>query len=134
RLADRVLGPRRDAGAFHAMESLALGGLAAGWGAGAFPFTDADLRGWPIRRSDLQEHYESVAKIIGVCGSAEDDLAPYFGSLPGLLPAARADSNGEALRESYERKRAQLRQRGLHAGDPWLAMATEKLGDRGPLK
>jgi choline dehydrogenase-like flavoprotein len=38
---------------FVGMESLARGGLAAGWGAGVARFADADLAGMPITLADL---------------------------------------------------------------------------------
>ena len=36
---------------FSVTQSLAKGGLAAGWGAGVFPFSDEDLPGTPFRAS-----------------------------------------------------------------------------------
>src|SRR5687767_1546134 len=47
---------------FQLTESLALSGLGAAWGAGVFPFSDAELSGWPISRSELDPHYRAVAE------------------------------------------------------------------------
>jgi choline dehydrogenase-like flavoprotein len=122
------------AGDFNAMQSLALGGLAAGWGAGAFPFNDRDLAQWPITREALQPHYEAVARQIGVCGRAHGDLGAELGPLAALLPAARTDSNGLALFARYRKQRAALRARGFALDAPWLAVATREVGGRGPMQ
>jgi choline dehydrogenase-like flavoprotein len=45
---------------FIGLESLALGGLAAGWGAGLARFDDGDLQGLPITAADLAPHYAAV--------------------------------------------------------------------------
>ncbi|CAN5265927.1 hypothetical protein BH09SUM1_BH09SUM1_15460 [soil metagenome] len=119
---------------FHAMQTLALGGLAAGWGATAPPFIDEDLRGWPITRADLQPHYDTVARRVGICGVANDDLAPFFGPSPHLLPPAQTDSNGRAMLRSYEKHKPELNAEEFHAGHPRLAIATRPFRGRGPLR
>lgn len=123
-----------DSEQFQAMHSLALGGLAAGWGAATPPFIDGDMQGWPITRRDLQYHYDTVTERIGICGSPDDDIARFLGPSPGLLPPAPQDSNAQHLMRAYARKRFDLRARGFHAGHPRLAMATKPVGDRGPLR
>ena len=122
------------AGDFHGMQSLALGGLAAGWGAGSFPFNDRDKASWPLTRAELQPHYEAVAAQIGVCGRAHGDLAEELGPLHALLPAARTDSNGLTLFARYRRARAALQARGFRMDAPWLAVATRETGGRGPMR
>jgi choline dehydrogenase-like flavoprotein len=118
---------------FQAMHSLALGGLGAAWGASAPPWNDDDIAGWPIRRADLQPHYDAVAARIGVCGDAHDDLARDCGPLEGLLPPAPLDSNGEDLLRRYARQRDWHRRHGLVAGAARLAVATVEHRGRGPL-
>jgi choline dehydrogenase-like flavoprotein len=77
-----------DSRSFIATESLALGGLASGWGAGVFPFTDEELPGLPISRADLEPHYEAVAERIGVAGD-HDDLMPFFGDCTAMMAPPR---------------------------------------------
>lgn len=117
---------------FQAMQSLALGGLAAGWGAAVPPYTDADLAGWPIDRADLQPHYDAVARRIGICGTADDDLARFYGPSPYLLPPASQDSNGRFLHKCARHHRAALRREGTYIGHPRLALVTRQFKGRGP--
>jgi choline dehydrogenase-like flavoprotein len=133
--AARAIGDVRiDARGFQALQSFGVGGLGAAWGAAVFPFDDDDLAAWPIDRADLQPHYESVARRIGVCGSVRDDFGERLGPLEALLPPARPDSNGEFLRRRAARARTWLRRNGIAAGHPWLAACTRPVGERGPLR
>ena len=106
---------------FFPLESLAVGGLASAWGAGCPPFDDADLTDMPMSRADLEPHYASVAERIGISG-AEDDLLPFFGPLPGMLPAVRHDLNAESILDHYQSARHRLQRAGFHLGQPRLAM------------
>lgn len=118
---------------FSAMRSLALGGLAAGWGAGAPPFSDADLLGWPISRADLQPHYEAVANRIGISGTNEDDLHPFHDPPLPLLPPSESDSNARTIFNRYRRRRVHLNAAGFRMGAPRLAAVTTTFRGRGPL-
>lgn len=136
-LTERFLPHRTAAGggaAFHLMQSLALGGLGAGWGASSPLFTDLDLSEWPISRALLQPHYEEIAVNIGLCGAARDDVGSWMGGPVPLLPPARVDSNGEEVMRRYRSRRSWFRDRGLHAGHAWLAACTRRHHGRGPLR
>lgn len=117
---------------FQAMQSFALGGLAAGWGAAVPPFSDVDLEDWPLSRQELQPHYDAIARRIGICGVTGDDLERWFGPSSNLMPPAKQDSNGSWLLATYQRRAAYFHGRGLYAGQPRLAITTRRLGDRGP--
>jgi choline dehydrogenase-like flavoprotein len=122
------LTPTRSDG-FSATESLALGGLGAGWGASAVRFDDRDLRGFPISARELAPHYERVCAEIGLSG-ARDDLQPFYGECATLQPPLRADPSIVELLETYRRKREALNRRGFYAGRPRLAVLSENLDDR----
>ncbi|MDK2973184.1 MAG: hypothetical protein PWP23_2939 [Candidatus Sumerlaeota bacterium] len=132
RLADR-LAPVLS-GEFAAMTSLALGGLAAGWGAASLPFIDDDLQGFPLSRADLQPHYDRVAARIGVCGDAHDALAPFMGPVNGMLPPARLDSNAASILKRYRRRSEAFARAGLHVGRARLAFCTVRHAGRGPAR
>ncbi|HEV1995131.1 MAG TPA: GMC oxidoreductase [Candidatus Acidoferrum sp.] len=117
---------------FSAMQSLALGGLAAGWGASTIPFSEGDFASWPIGRRDLQPHYDVVAGRIGLCG-AGGDLAPLIGVVDGQLPPADLDSNGESVYLRYQKRRRFFERNGFHVARAWLAVATVPFRGRGPL-
>jgi choline dehydrogenase-like flavoprotein len=81
---------------FEGVLSLSKGGLANGWGAGVYRFTDEDLRGFPICAGDLRPYYDEITRLIGVSG-ANDDLAPYFGHDEDLKPPPRMSALFEEL-------------------------------------
>src|SRR5262245_4187735 len=114
---------------FDPLQSLALGGLAAAWGAGCPPFLDQDLEGFPISHSDLVPHYEAVAERIGISGE-QDDLAPYMGELKALQPAVESDTNAQSILTLYRRRRRRLNSGGFHLGQPRLAMLSRPLRGR----
>ena len=120
-----------DSHSFAATESLAVGGLASGWGAGVFPFADEELPGLPISRVDLDPHYEAVAERIGVAGD-RDDLLPFFGNCSTMMPPPQIDSNAETILKRYARRRQYFNSRGLYLGRTRLAMCTESHRGRGP--
>ncbi len=117
---------------FHALQSLALGGLAAGWGAATPAYIDSDIQSWPINRSDLEEAYDVVGKRVGIAGTDNDDLADYFGLSDYLLPPACMDGNGQAIYRNYLRKKSALAEAGIALGAPRIALATKEFRGRGP--
>lgn len=119
---------------FAPMQSLALGGLGAGWGALAVPWIDEELRGFAISRADLDPHYARVIERVGICGSNADDLVPYYGRMPGLMPPARLDSNGRAVLRRYRANRHAFNDEGFFLGAPRLAMCTRPRAGRGAAK
>lgn len=123
-------------GAIGAMQSLARGGLAAGWGAGVARFGARDMAGWPIAPGDLAPHYEAVERRIGVCGE-RDDLAEPLGDHAGMMPPLAIDAGARAIMRRYGARRAALHAMGLRLGISRLAACSSALhdehgGHRGP--
>jgi choline dehydrogenase-like flavoprotein len=116
---------------FFPLHSLAEGGLAGAWGAGAPCFVDSDFAGFPIGHADLAPHYEEVAARIGINGT-RDDLWPFLGELDALQPPVEIDHNGRTILDRYARVRDRKRTRGLYLGRPRLAMLTQALRGREP--
>jgi len=114
---------------FFPLHSLAEGGLAGAWGAGAPCFVESDFAGFPIGYADLAPHYETVAARIGING-AHDDLWPFLGELAALQPPVEIDHNGRTILGRYERARRRANTRGLYLGRPRLAMLTQPLPGR----
>jgi hypothetical protein len=54
------------------------GGLTSIWGLSALPFSARELEGWPFGRSELDPHYASIAKRIGIAGE-RDSLNEWLG-------------------------------------------------------
>ena len=116
---------------FSVTESLARGGLAAGWGAGVFPFDDHDLAGTPFTGSALEQHYDAVAERIGVCGP-RDDLLPILGDCAALQDPLEIDNAAARVLERYRRRRTHLHERGFRLGHTRLAVCTREHRGRGP--
>ena len=114
---------------FSGIESLALGGLAAGWGGVAVPFDSQDLADYPITYGDLAPHYEAVSARIGISG-ARDDLLPFYGDCSSLQPPLDLDSGGETILSRYAKRRQRLHRKGVYLGRPRLAVLTRPLGER----
>lgn len=120
-----------DSDGFAVVQSLARGGLGAGWGAGVFPFDDVELRDTGLGLADLAPHYDRVVDRIGVSGPV-DDLAAFFPPSPGLLPPLALDANATGLLAAYARRRARLNARGFFLGHARLAVCTDRHRERGP--
>lgn len=116
---------------FIGMESLALGGLAAGWGAGLARFDDDDLQGVPLTATDLAPHYAAVEERIGVAAN-DDDLSPVLGKHEHAMPALRLDTPSQLVMDRYTRSRDDFHSRGLRMGVSRLAVCSQKYRNRGP--
>ena len=114
---------------FQAMQSLALGGLAAGWGAGAYTFEERELREAGLTPGQLRPFYETAAREIGVSGAREDDNAPYALEIENVQPALEIDSNARAILRAYERERARLQRMGFFLGRAPVAALTAPVED-----
>ena len=57
--------------------SLAKGGLSNIWGAAVLPYTDDDIKDWPITVKDLAPYYESVFSFMDLA-AVNDDLSKKF--------------------------------------------------------
>jgi choline dehydrogenase-like flavoprotein len=108
---------------FEAVGSFALGGLANAWGAGVFRFTPRDLEGFPIAASELEPFYNEIGAHIGVSGAC-DDLEPYFGADPLLLPPMRISRLASDILERYSARKTYFRQHGIILGRSRLAVLT----------
>ncbi|MCE7974956.1 MAG: hypothetical protein DYG92_11645 [Leptolyngbya sp. PLA1] len=123
--------PRTDDG-FVGLESVALGGLAAAWGAAISPWSEQDFRGLPISLSDLLPHYDAIAELIGVCGEPGDDLSAIMHDPPGMMPPLDTDPASTALLARYHAHRTDLHRRGLRLGRARLAVCSRVHRGRGP--
>jgi choline dehydrogenase-like flavoprotein len=115
---------------FFPLESLALGGLASGWGLGCGVFSDAELRKAGLPPAEMKAAYEVVAGRVGISGS-EDDARPYTSAhLRGIMPATPLDRAPSTLLGSYSKKRDRLREDGFRLGRPAMALLTQDYDGR----
>jgi choline dehydrogenase-like flavoprotein len=112
-----------DSSDFVANESLAMGGLAESWGAGVLPFREEDFADMPVSYADLEPHYRSVVKRIGVSGP-DDDVQSMFGDYGELMPPLDLDSNAEKVLGRYSRRKTYYNDQGFYMGRASLAVCT----------
>jgi hypothetical protein len=70
-------GPIIDLGDTMASQSFALGGFSNVWGATILPYTDDDLKSWPISFSDLQKYYDFISERIPIAADEDGLKAKY---------------------------------------------------------
>ncbi len=121
-----------DSDTFAAVQSLALGGLGAGWGAGCACFEAEEMAQVGLPWRPMQHYYQKVAEEIGVSGPEKDDTSTRMTSLTAMQPPLELDDNAGALWASYQKKRGKLIAGGFALGRPVVAILTQKLGEREP--
>jgi choline dehydrogenase-like flavoprotein len=116
---------------FFPMQTLALGGLGAGWGAACFAFDSEELRRVGIPAEGFTRYYDEVAREIGVSADLSSELAPL--TLPGLTesqPPLEIDENAQAILNRWRATQNGFRKEGLTLGAPALAVLSRDLGNR----
>jgi len=58
-------------------KSESFGGLTNYWGATMLPFTDQEMKDWPISRQELDPYYHKIAQVVGLAAGL-DSLDKYF--------------------------------------------------------
>ena len=76
---------------FFPLQSLAKGGLSAGWGAASFTYTASELQKMGL--PDLKPHYEKVAEKIGISGPAQSAIC----AIQKKQPALHIDDNATTI-------------------------------------
>ncbi len=101
--------------------SLALGGLSNVWGAAMLPYRDDDIAEWPIKNSDLAQHYRAITEITGLAAQRDDleEIFPLHCKNPGELKSSR---QANLLLRNLKKHRAALRGRGWHFGRARVAV------------
>ena len=105
--------------------AFAAGGLSTLWGASVLPYDEADLTGWPLRASDLHEHYRAVLEITGLAADHDEleALYPLY-----VEPTARLELSSQAA-QMLARMRAnatELREGRIFFGRSRLAIGAPR--------
>ena len=95
-----------DAEGFLAVGALARGGLSRIWGGFVSELDAEDFAGWPITAEDLRPSYAAVVDRIGVSGSADDDMAAFYGGSGTLLAPPPLGPTAAAILERYAAARS----------------------------
>lgn len=119
---------------FNPMLSLALGGLGAAWGAGAFTFNRAECERTGLSYGQLRGRYDEVAADIGISGSHEEDVSADMVGIETIQEPLPLDDNAGSLLRTYQRRRQHLIALGFRAGRPPIAMLSNVLENAGRIR
>jgi len=100
--------------------SLAKGGLSNVWGAAILPYREEDLHGWPIKSSDLHEHYKAVTDFMPV-SAKNDDLSQHFPLYTDLYHSLKMSEQAKEFLIDVERSKEELNSMGVVYGQARLA-------------
>ena len=109
---------------FRAIVSFAQGGLANAWGAQLYRYNETDLRQFPLEARVLEPYYDRLTDHVGISGSC-DDLARFYGTEAGLLPALRLSELAAHLLRNYDRHRTFFNRHGVFLGRPRLGVLSQ---------
>jgi hypothetical protein len=112
---------------FRPVQSLALGGLGAGWGAVSMTYEPFELERAGLPPAEMSLYYDDVIRDIGVSGETADDAAPYVLRTKFAQRASEMDTNAQSILDLYHRLRPKLHSKNFRLGRDPLAMLTEEL-------
>ncbi|MGA8533235.1 MAG: GMC oxidoreductase [Candidatus Tumulicola sp.] len=115
---------------FAPLESLALGGLASGWGLMCGVYSDAELELASLPAGEMHAAYQVVSDRIGISGG-DDDARPYTTQfLRGVQPPLPLDPAAAIMAARYAKRRQRLNAVGYSVGRPALALLSQPKDDR----
>lgn len=112
---------------FFPLQTLALGGLGAGWGAGTHTFEDFELREAGLSWAEIEPYYREVAGDVGISGARDEDTALMVLNIPTVQKPLERDSNARSIFETYQRRRARFHRHGFYLGQSPAAILSECL-------
>lgn len=114
---------------FDPLVSFARGGLAEAWTGGSYELDERDLSEFPFSLGDLQPHYTTVARRIGITGERDDleRFSPMSAAYDAPLPL---DAHSAHLLNAYQRRRQRINALGVYLGRSRVAVLTQDRGER----
>jgi hypothetical protein len=115
---------------FSNFESLAYGGMGAGWGLQSWEYSKADLKAAGLDYSKMSQAYHTLAKKVGVSASNNDATKNLITNFKNYHPAPRMDRNNSYMYSWYLLNKKNLNKKGVTLGQTPLALLTKNLGPR----
>jgi choline dehydrogenase-like flavoprotein len=103
--------------------SFALGGLSNVWGAAAMPFTEDDIRDWPLAPGALEPHFRAVQSFMRLAGST-DTLAEHFPFFAEPLHPLDLSGEATALLAALDSRKEELAHEGIYSGRSRIAVGS----------
>jgi hypothetical protein len=115
---------------FTPMESLAYGGLGAGWGLGTYVYSKEECEKTGLDYQEMMKSYQYVADHIGISAD-NDDVKPFIlNNLSGIQKPLEKDNSAKKILSKYQNKRKYFNKRGMFLGSSAMAILTEDKDDR----
>ena len=115
---------------FEPLESLALGGLAAGWGLMCGVYCDAEMQRASLPVPAMRAAYQTICDRIGISGAPDDARRHTVGELERVQPPPPLDATAALLAANYRNRRDRINALGYVLGRPALALLTQSKDDR----
>jgi len=111
---------------YHPSQTLATGGLSAGWGAACFTFENEDLK--RAQLPDLSAYYHIISERIGISGQSESILC----KLSNKQAAAKTDHNGQSILNNFKKNKDKnnFHSQNFSIEESSLALLSHDLGTR----
>ena len=107
---------------FFPVESLAYGGLGAGWGLGCCVYSEKEMQLCSLNPSDMDTAYNVVANRIGISADVNDNASEFtIGKVKHYLPPLQLDES-KYLLERFGKNKDKWNNMGLFLGRPALAL------------
>ena len=115
---------------FSPVESLAYGGLGAGWGLGCCVYSEKEMEKCSLPYVEMYDAYETVAKRIGISADADDNASRFtIGNVKNHLPPLQLDESKKIL-DRFNRKKNKINQDDFFLGRPALALLSQNYNGR----
>jgi hypothetical protein len=129
RLTDEYL--KYNSGTFSPVESLAYGGLGAGWGLGCCVYSEEEIKACGLDDAAMKAAYETIAGRIGISAAGKDESGPYtIGGVKKFMAPVNLDVNAQLLFHKHKKKSAYFKKYGFSLGRPALALLSEDYNGR----
>ena len=104
------------------LPSLATGGLSTVWGSALMPYSEHDLKDWPISLHDLEPHYRAAIELTGQAGD-RDGLEASFPRYQNSDPTAlKASAQALDLLAQFERHKDDFAKQAIIFGKSRVAV------------
>jgi choline dehydrogenase-like flavoprotein len=126
--------PFRDSGQLQGVKAIgnanrsvisgAYGGFSNLWGAQIMPFSAATFERWPIKATEMEDHYRFALGEMVLAGDV-DDLSDVFPLITEPRPLPRLSERAMMVLDRYEARRAYIQSMGITLGRARLAFQAD---------
>ena len=115
---------------FTPMESLAYGGLGAGWGLGTYVYSEEECKKVGLPYDEMKKSYQYVADHIGISAD-NDDVRPFIlDDIKRIQAPLKKDNSAEKILQKYKKKHRFFKDKRMYLGSSAMAILTENKADR----